>query len=314
MVDSKKNSNCKFIDNTLFFDNQNKVKFCPYFNECEAVENLDGLWLDIGAIEKKRIELKNNPPDKCKNCSLKQIASNHKSKLYLANWHYCYVNCSYCKYPKQEDLIQAKHYDAYPYIIQLMEKQFLTKKTKIIFECGDACVHPEFDKIMYYFLNNEFKDIEINTPAQRFCESIAEGIARNTTKLIVSFDSGCQYIYHRIKRINKYDIAINNIKRYLQYQMPSKKNVILKYTIVQGINDNKKEPLDMFILARDMGINKLIFDIEKDFYEKSLNCVPTHIKEMMIFIKSMAKYNAFDIEFARRLNVLYEKLFTRNIR
>ena len=123
MVNSTKNNNCKFIDDTLFFDNQNKVRFCPYYSECEAMENLDGLWLDIQTIESKRIELKNNPPDKCNNCKLKQVSGKQISILHIANWNFCYVDCSYCKYTKEEDLIKAKHYDIYPYIIQLMEKQ-----------------------------------------------------------------------------------------------------------------------------------------------------------------------------------------------
>lgn len=302
---------CRHLESSLFFDYQNRVKFCPYYDCTVIDEHLDGIWLNIDKIENKRKELLLNIPEKCNTCKLYIQAEKNKKlppvqTLYIANWHFCYVNCNYCKYPKQEDLIQAGHYDISPYIKELTDKKLINKKTKIIFECGDACVHPEFDKIMFHFLNTDFKNVVINTSAQRFCESIAQGIAKDTAEVVVSFDSGCQYIYHRIKQINKFDIAVNNIKRYLSFQMPSKKNVILKYNIIQGINDNKKEPLDLFIFARDLGVNKLIFDIEADFYERSLKHVPQHIQEIMKFLKDMAFYNAYDIEFAPRLNVLYE--------
>ncbi len=302
---------CKHIKSSLFFDCKNRVKFCPYYDCGISDENLDGIWFDIDKTEKKRQEIEENPPENCRNCKFIEYSQNRKNQppiqnLYIGNWHFCYVNCNYCKYPKIEDLIQAGHYDVFPAVKDLKDRNLITKQTKIIFECGDACVHPEFDKIMFYFLNNDFKNIEVNTSAQRFCDSIAQGIGKDTTKVIISMDAGCQYIYHRIKRINKFDIAINNIKRYLTYQMPAKKNVVLKYNIIQGINDNKKEPLDLFILARDLGVNKLIFDIEADFYERSLNHVPQHIREIMKFLKDMAVYNAYDIEFGSRLNVLYK--------
>ncbi len=312
-LNKKTNSTiCRHIDGSLFFDFQNRVKFCPYYDCAVSEENLDGIWLDIDKTEQKRQELRINKLEKCQNCNFFEAPDKQNlppiKTLYLANWHFCYVNCTYCKYPKQEDLIQAGHYDVFPFVKELTDKKLVTPKTKIVFDCGDACVHPEFDKIMFYFLNNDFKNIEVNTSAQRFCESVAQGIAKNTTKVIVSFDCGCQYIYHRIKQINKFDIAVNNIKKYLKYQMPSQKNVILKYTIIQGINDNKKEPLDLFIFARDLGVNKLIFDIEEGFYERSLNYVPQHIREIMEFIKKISSYNAYDIEFAPRLKVLFKKL------
>lgn len=302
---------CKHLESSLFFDFQNRVKFCPYYDYSILDDKLDGIWLNIDKIQAERENLLINLPETCNNCKLFTPPLKNKkipfiNTLFLANWHFCYVNCKYCNYPKQEDLIQAGHYDVFPFIKELLDNKLINKNTKIVFECGDACVHPEFDKIMFYFLNSDFNDVEVNTSAQRYCESIAQGIEKGMTKLIVSFDSGCQYIYHRIKQINKFDIAVGNIKRYLKYQMPSHKNVILKYNIIQGINDNKKEPLDMFIFARDLGINKIIFDIEPEFYEKSLNCIPQHVLEIMSFIKDMSRYNAYDIEFAPRLNVLYK--------
>lgn len=304
---------CKHICSSLYFDYNNSVKYCPYNDVGILSEKLNGIWLDIDELENKRQEFISNKTNKCSNCEFYEKISKIKKQskiktLYLGNWHFCYVNCVYCKYPKSEDLISIGHYDIFPYIKELMDRKLVTRDTKVIFECGDACVHPEFDKIMFYFLNTDFKNIIVNTSAQRFCESIAQGIEKDMTKVIVSFDSGCQYIYHRIKQINKFDIAINNIKKYLKYQMPNKKNVILKYNIIEGINDNKKEPLDLFIFARDLGINKLIFDIEADFYKKCKINIPQHIKEIIKFLKKLSHYNNYDIEFAPKLNVLSNKI------
>ena len=310
---------CKHIKSSLFFDNQNKVRFCPYCSDFAADTNLDGIWLNIDKIEQKRLELLKVQPKSCKDCKFYETYSPKKEipqikTLYIANWHFCYVDCVYCKSEKIEDLIKAKHYDFFPYFKELEDKKLVNKDTKVVFVCensGDCCVHPEFDKIMFYFLNSGYKNIEVNTSAQRFCDSVAQGIARDIAKVIIPFDSACQYVYNMVKQINKFQFALDNLKKYLTYQMPNKKNVIVKYTITSGVNDNKKEPVDLFILARDLGVKKLIFDVEQELYEKSLDFLPLYLEEIIILLRDIAKYNAFDIEFTPRLNVLYKQIKER---
>ena len=131
---------CKYLEKALVFDNQNRVKFCPYYDIGTADEKLDGIWLNIEKINEKRKELNDNVPGKCNFCNFK--SQSHKNSnnlqietLYLSNWHFCYVNCNYCKYPKIENLIEAGHYDIFPYIKELIDKKLVTQKTKIIFEC-----------------------------------------------------------------------------------------------------------------------------------------------------------------------------------
>ena len=204
--------------------------------------------------------------------------------------------------------MKAKHYDIYNTIFQLVDKGLVNKKTKIIFESGDATVHPEFDKIMYYFINNEIENIVINTPAMRFCESIAEAISKNMCEVVVSFDSGCPYIYEKVKGQNKFDIAISNIKRYLEFQLPSEKRVVLKYTLINGVNDNQKELLDWFILSRDLGVKKLAVDIEDKWFEQVQFSTPQYLKELLLFIKSMSEYNNFEIEFSKKIDIIYDAI------
>ena len=308
---------CKFINESLVFDYNNNVKLCPLSDFGIICNKYNGIWLDIKKLNKIRSESINiinsvECPILCKNCEYYKDNKHKDNKtikyLYLSNWKDCYLNCSYCDYPKEEDLIKAEHYDIFQSIKQLIDKKLIDVNTTIIFDCGDATIHPEFDKILYYFINYEMRNIIINTPAMRYCESISEAIAKNIAEVIIPLDSGCPYIFERIKGINKFDIVISNLKRYLSFEEPSEKRVILKYTILNGINDNQKELLDWFMLARDLGIKKLTIDIDKKWYNQIKTSIPQYLKELVIFIKTMSQYNEIEIDFCDRTSFIYNTI------
>ncbi|MBQ9245727.1 radical SAM protein [bacterium] len=317
-IHSKKTyTGCKYAENSLFFDYNNKVKLCPYNDLFVVNDDFDGIWLNTAKVKNQRkimLEnfINNCHPQECKNCSnLKSLEipeTKTLKSLYLAHWKQCYLNCNYCNFPKVDDLIQAKHYDIYPVLMHLFDSKLIDKNTKIVFQCGDPCIHPEFDKILSYLINYEMKDIVINTPALRYCESIAEAIAKNIAEVIIPLDSGCAYIYEKIKGTNKFDIAMNNIRRYLSFQEPGEKRVILKYTVVNGINDNQKEILDWFIWSRDIGIKKLALEIERNWYNQIKNSVPVYLKELLMFAKNISVFNNLEIEFGENANDLYNKI------
>lgn len=311
---NNKNCSCKFISSSLYFDAFNKILLCPY-NQTEVIEErFDGLWFDIEkflSIRKnaQSLFLNNEIKHQCLSCEYLE-----KSKididlplenLYLSNWKNCYVNCSYCEHPKEEDLFAANHYDVFPIIKQLLDTKIIDVKTKIIFECGDATIHPEFDKILYFFINYGMKNIVINTPALRYCESISEAIGKNIAEVIVSYDSGCPYIYEKIKGINKFDISTSNLKKYIASQEPKQRRVALKYVIINGINDNQKEILDWYIMARELGVRKLYLDIELKWYNQIKNSIPQYLKELISFANNISKYNDIEIEFSERASFVY---------
>lgn len=308
---------CKYLCSSLFFDYENNIKFCPYHNDFTFQRNFDGIWLDVDSLIKKREQFINDFKNGkfsniCSECSFIGTSTISEKKsidyLILSNWKYCYLNCSYCKSPKEEDLVKANHYDVYNAFLQLIEFGVVTTKTKIIFESGDATVHPEFDKIMYYLINAGFENIVVNTPAMRYCESISEAISKNICEVVVSFDCGCPYIYERVKGYNKFDMATSNIKRYLGFQLPNEKRVVLKYTLVSGVNDNQKEILDWFMFARDIGIKKLAFDIDDNWFDKLKHSVPHYLKELLIFVRDMSVYNNIEIVFSDKIEILYKSI------
>lgn len=313
---NKKNySFCKFICESVYFDYDNSVKLCPYNNLGLINENFDGIWFDTEKFMEERKNCINlmtakNLPSCCSDCIHLDKTGKIKIKqalkyIYFSDWKFCYVNCSYCKRPKTDDFIKAKHYDILPSIKQMIDKKLLNTKTKFVFECGDACVHPEFDKIIYFLLDYEAKNIIVNTPALRYCQSISDMISKNSGEVIITFDAGTKFTFNKIKGLDRFDEAVNNIKKYVSHQEPDEKRVILKFTMLEGINDNEKEILEWFILSRDLKIKKLLFEIESTWYKKIKNSVPKYIKDIIIFVKNMADYNNISLEFGVMTQAIY---------
>jgi hypothetical protein len=311
---TKKHTSCKHISSSLFFDYKNNIKLCPCANFSLVEQNYNGIWLDINKINSKRNEIlssfeKNEINEQCSNCIY--LEQNNKPNnnfiqtLYLSNWKNCYLNCIYCKAPKEEDLVKANHYDIFSSIKQLIDAKLITKKTKIVFQCGDSTIHPEFDKILFFFINYEMEDIEIHTPALRYCESISQAIAKNIVNVYISFDCACPYIYKKVKGTNKFDITINNTKRYLAFQEPNQNRIAFEYTIIEGVNDNQKEIIDLYVFSQELGIQKLLIDIEEEFFNKIKKFPPKYLKELIIFIKNISIYNNSKIEFSQKLEYLY---------
>ncbi len=308
---------CKHVQGSLFFDYENNVKLCPN-NECKVIiKDFNGLWLDIKKINSKRENCINSIkngiiPEECKKCYNLQTQNRKEfdyiKTVYFSQWRYCYINCTYCNAPKNENLIEAKHFDVMPAVQQLIDEKLFTVNTKVIFECGDACIHPEFDKLMYFFINYGVKDVIVNTPALRYCQSISDAISNNIAAVVISLDSGCAYIYEKIKGINKFDAALSNIKRYKQYEEPSQKRVILKYTMIKGINDNEKEILDWYILSKSLGIKKLIFDLEEKWFNEIKYSMPDYLKEIILFLNEISGFKEIEIEFGDKAAILYNSV------
>ena len=300
------NLSCKYNNGGIIFSQDNQIKLCEKPNNCVnsnlvAVDNFNGINFDVNLLINKIPEIKLNYKNlniksECAGCANLVKKSNSLSPcldfVELSHWKCCFLNCSYCKRYKTDNLSEISHYDIFPVIEKMIEKKLISKKTKIIFKCGDATLHPEFDKLMYYFINYGMQDIVIHTSAQRYCHSISEAIDKKIATVIISMDCACPYIYERIKGTNKYDITMSVIKRYLDFdQASSKKSLILSYTLVNGVNDNQKEILDWYMMSKGLGVKKLYFDIDHNWYDIIKSNTPDYLKDLINFIKNLSVLN-----------------------
>lgn len=282
----------------IVFTEDGKVLFSKSNTDfIPLVEEFNGLGLDIDLVKKTIVE------NSFKSDKKNQFALD---RVVLAHWKCCFLDCVYCKDTKTDDLLTVNHFDIMPVIEQLVDSGVITKDTKIIFDCGDATLHPEFDKLMYFFINYGMKNIVLHTTALRFCQSVAEAISKNILKLVICIDGACPYIYEKVKGFNKFDLMISNLKRYLEYEEKGKKQVLLSYKLVEGINDNKKELIDWFMFSRNLGVKKLMLDIDDKWYNSVSSNISNNLKELILFVKELSELNKFEIEFSSKVEYLYK--------
>ena len=320
----KLNHTCRYVAGGLVFSPDDKILVCNSFNNLNEkfvlYNNFNGINFDSGKLKSDIINLRNNYSSlynkNCLDC-LNYIKFKSTDKPFfkfieLNHWKCCFLNCKYCRYSKTDDISQTKHYDINPVLQDLLDNNLINQYTKIIIDCGDALIHPEFDKLIYFFINNNMKNIDIYTSAQRYCHSISEAIDKKLARIFISIDSGCPYIYEKVKGSNKFDITISNIRRYLDFDDKLRKRVILTYTVVKGINDNKKEILDWFLMSRGLGIKKLFADIDDNWYDEINGFPDENLKEVILFIKELSVLNDYDIEFSSKLQKVYNNIIKDN--
>ena len=320
----KLNHTCRYVSGGLIFSPDETIAVCNSFNKKDEsfilYRNFNGINFDSDKLKSDIINLRNKynslSNKYCFDCfnyiKLKNTDKPFFSFIELNHWKCCFLKCKYCKYNKTDDISQTNHYDINPVLQELLDNNLINKNTKIVIDCGDALVHPEFDKLMYFFINNEMKDVDIYTSAQRYCHSISEAVDKKIARIFISVDSGCPYIYERVKGFNKFDIAVSNIKRYLAFDDKLRKRVILTYMLVKGINDNKKEILDWFMMSRGLGIKKLFADIDDNWYDELNGFPDNNLKELILFIRELADLNDYDIEFSLKLQKLYNNIIKDN--
>ena len=102
--------------------------------------------------------------------------------------------------------------------------------------------------------------------------------------------------------------VINNIKTYINAAASAKDNIILKYIIVDNLNDNNNEVEDFLKLANNLGIKTVRIDIDYEKYKLSKNCkVPEHYFDLINHFNSLASELGLVVEHCNQVDVILEK-------
>ena len=317
----KKNKNikyCPYAFDSLIVLPDRTMSICKY-NKYIAAKNYDEIWLDIPGIIVTRKNIKKSFKEsfnnlQCNNCcyceekeETPEIHHNEVIKnLILSHWNYCNYNCINCTKECKTNSADTKQIYIMPAIKQLLKDNLIDKTTNIIFECGEAQLHPEFEKLFNFVSAYEFNSITIHTNGQLFSKEIADSIAQGMTKIIINIDAAGEYIYNKVKGINKYNDVLQNVEHYKMYEPPKQTSIILKYTMINGITDNQQGIVDFFIYGKEIGIKKFIIDIEDNWY--NVQIIPEHfdsnLKKLIEYTIELSKINNYEIELSPKLKYL----------
>lgn len=313
---------CNWLEHGIIFDHANIIRVC-----CEQShegrgryvldDKFNGIWFDKNKIITEKRKLRNSVrkgiiPDSCRGCQfLKYDYWDNKdyfADVLLTHWTNCNTRCIYCPAVRDNNLSDEYVYNIIPILQQMFDDKLIDSNTKFSIAGGEATIYPEFDKLIYFLLETGINNININTSGIRFCHSIAEAISQNAAEVCISLDSSSAYMHKKIKCSDTFNIVVNNIKRYLEYQQLGEERVIVKFIILKGINDNKKELLDWFMLSRNLGVKKLAVDIDIAWFKEIENNIPDYLKMLIIFIKQMAEINSVHLDLYDRADKIYKMI------
>lgn len=237
----------------------------------------------------------NSIPIECKGCyktytsmSNKKIETpeNIVKKIYIQNNMSCNAKCCYCVFHNEE---KSFKYHVLPLIKSLMDKKILSKNAYVFLSGGEITISPEFEELLDLLISYLDSNIEIATSGIKYSQTIEKAFCEKKLNMLLSLDCGTRETYQKIKGVDAFDIVVSNLQNYTQKTDFAKMNIILKYIIVDELNDNTEEISKFFDVVKMLGIQNVRLDIDTTKYNlNDFTVIPSHYKNLYEFFKNKA--------------------------
>ncbi len=297
---------CRFMQSGLNF-HRNEIKFCNRLKNTGPVfpQDFNDLPAFIEKIRSMRDDIikscKSGIFDEaCKHCECLEekewITSDKIEILEFNHWTNCNCYCIYCssmiKNPKNHcvEIRKSDYVELFPVASYLIEKNLISQNAEIYFSGGEPTVLEEFPNIVNLLLSNNIRKITVLTSGIRYSEDIEKILSSETGWGCISIDSGSSETYKKIKRRDKFNTVVDNIKKYLKSSEQASNNLELKYIILDDINDTTEEIDRWLYLCKDLGIKKTVLSIEYHNapVEKAGEPLPKKYYELYDYAKNKA--------------------------
>lgn len=217
--------------------------------------------------------------------------------LNLSHWTQCNCGCIYCArmYDSKGEITtkkqKSKSYDMLPVLKGLYKNELLDRENlTVVFQGGDISVLKEFELLVKECLKNGVKKFEILTNNIIYQPIIKKLIDNDKTVLYTSLDCGSRETYKKLKRVDKFEDCVKNLRKYSKSR--SNPPIVVKYILVERFNDNNEEITHFLNLMSDIGINIVEFQIDNKyglFTSLDKFSLPSHYGELYLFFKDECK-------------------------
>lgn len=241
----------------------------------------------------------------CKDCfylkekTEEDLFNEQFSLIYLNNWTQCNCGCFYCDRmgytkgeitKKKED---SRYYNALPVIKGLYKNNLLDKDNlRVVFHGGDLSVLKEFEPLLKEFIKNGVNKIDFASNNIIFQPLIKDLLARNKASLNMSLDCGTRETYKKIKRVDKFNDVISNLKKYVTVSKSDNPEINVKYIILENVNDNEEEIKKFIDLMVKIGIKRVSLHLEHkyatDIFKKDIP-LPGNYKKLITLFFSLCE-------------------------
>ena len=302
---------CDELNNVLSCFHDRIMSCCTGQMGPTYIEGYKGEKIDWDAFKKVKEDafklLNSNDIDKtpCKGCFYLRerkdtdVVSPTFKEINVSHWTQCNCGCIYCarmfhsKGKIAHWSSRSKYYDFLPVLKELYKNELLDReKLFVTIQGGDISVLKEFPDIFKEFQKNGYLAFFIfsnNIVYQPLIKKLMD-----ETPYVISFttslDAGCRETYKKIKRVDKFNDCVKNLRRYMKDNVQAK--VIVKYILVENINDNVEEITKFINLMSDIGVYMVEFAIDHKwtlFTNLEENPFPKHYGDLYLTFKNLAE-------------------------
>lgn len=292
------NLGCNFLEEGINFDLNTVCDCCISHNDGRGlpvlIQNYSGEainWEELFEEKAQRIaKQKNSTIYDCEGCyHLGEYTFKNEKKLSEFHFSHCRICNAKCIYCSKEYSKGTQNYNTFPIIKDLIEKGYYKAGGEATFQGGEPTLMQNFDELVQLFTENGTK-VRIHTSGIKYSKTTEEALNNNMGTIVISLDSGSRNVYKKIKQVDAFDTVCDNIKQYTNASTNNTNNIIIKYLIVPGFNDNINEVDKFFKLMKKLGIKNVAIDIEVQYARKHNNKdISSHIFMLYDYFEIMSK-------------------------
>lgn len=279
-------------------------------------ENYRGEKIDWEAFRKIKTDAfdmltsENIEKSPCKDCFfLRERTSEDTIKecfttLNISHWTHCNCGCIYCarmlhsKGKIETKVKKSEYYDMLPLLKQLYKQELLDRENlTAAIQGGDISVLKEFEPIVKECLKSGVKSFYILSNNIKYQPVIKKLLDLNKTTFTTSLDCASRDVFYKLKRVDKFNDSVNNLKKYAKSKYPE--NIVVKYILIEHINDNIEEVTKFVNLMSDIGIQKIEFMIDNKyamFTDLDKTPLPEHYGRLYLTFKNLCRQKDIQLQ------------------
>ena len=257
-------------------------------------------------------------PRECMNCYHIEDKDWDEEKFidYITITHFsnCNADCIYCSNNNTPQERTNNIYKIMPVLKSFMEQGLIKKGCELHIGGGEFTIYDECDEILEMFAVSNYSRVFIPTNAIIYSHNLFRAMDEATTYIIVSLDCGSRKLYKKIKRVDKFNKVIENLKKYAATKK-SQEAIRLKYIIIPTINDNIHEFKQFLKIAKMLHVKNLIIDIDARYSRMTEYNIDPYFINLAEKMNSIALRQNFVTEFYSFLlqNTNNKKMYKLNI-
>ncbi|MDR3243116.1 MAG: radical SAM protein [Elusimicrobiota bacterium] len=270
---------CDFLNanNALNFLPSGRIRVCCYGLYDEVLDiyktdfynDFDGI---IKRIKDKRIQMaklfknKQTLPVPCKNCFyIKKgdsvIYRGSVNRVFFNHYMFCNLRCVHCGYVKYLGTIKDVNHEYVLKAVKYLDKMgYLDKDIRFVVGGGEPSLSKGIQEIIRYCVEHNYST-NISTNCAQYIEFWAQGVKKGLITLFLTPDAGSKEVYRAIKGADYFDIAWDNIGKYIN---TTSKGVIVKFILEKRnlhdienmVNKCVEYKVREVTIAKDLGFHR----------------------------------------------------------